>query len=72
VPEVFTVMLLVVAPLLQKLPAALLLVSVTDPPEQKVVGPLAEITGVTSAGFTTTVVAALVALQPLASVTVTV
>ena len=65
-------MLGVVAPLLQRLPTALLLVSVMLPPGQNVVGPLAEITGVAGVGFTVTVVLALVALHPLASVTVTV
>jgi hypothetical protein len=64
-------MLGVVAPLLQKLPVALLLVSVTEPPGQKVVGPLAVITGVAGSVFTTTLMLALVELQPLASDTVT-
>jgi hypothetical protein len=68
---VFTVMLLPVAPLLQRLPEALLLVRVTLPPEQKVVGPLAVITGVAGGVFTTTLMLALVELQPLASITVT-
>ena len=45
--------------------------SVTEPPVQNVVGPLAEIDGVAGAEFTVTAVAALVALQPLALVTVT-
>ena len=65
-------MLGVVAPLLHRLSEALLLVKVTLPPEQNVVGPLAEITGVAGVGFTVTVVLALMALHPLASVTVTV
>src|SRR5207244_13215510 len=42
----------------------------TEPPAQKVVGPLAVIVGVGS-GFTVTVVAAEVAVQPFASVTLT-
>ena len=52
------------------MPEALLLVSVTLPPEQKVVGPPAVIVGVVGVGFTVTVVEALVALQAPA-VTVT-
>ena len=50
--------------MLHTLPVALLLVSTTLPPAQKVVGPLAVIVGVAGIGFTTTLVAALVALQP--------
>jgi hypothetical protein len=46
-------------------------VSVTLPPAQKVVGPPAVIVGVAGLALTVTVVAALVALQPLAFVTVT-
>ena len=46
-------------------------VSVTLPPVQKVVGPPAVIAGVEGFGLTVTVVAALVALQPFALVTVT-
>jgi hypothetical protein len=61
----------VVAPVLHTLPVALLLVSVTLPPEQKVNGPPAPIVGVAGLGFTVTVVPALVALQPLPLVTVT-
>jgi hypothetical protein len=45
---------------------------VTLPPAQKVVGPLAVIAGVAGFALTVTVVAALVALQPLAFVTVAV
>ena len=46
-------------------------VSVTEPPSQNVVEPLGVITGVAGFASTVTVVAALVALQPLAFVTVT-
>jgi len=46
-------------------------VSVTEPPAQNVVGPPAVITGVGGVALTVTVVAADVALQPLALVTVT-
>jgi hypothetical protein len=71
-PVLLTVMLCDVAPPgLHTLPVALLLVSTTFPPAQKVVGPPAAIVGVAGSGFTVTLVAALVALQPLASVTVT-
>jgi hypothetical protein len=65
-------MLCVVAPVLHVLFDALLLVSTTLPPAQKVVGPPAAIVGVAGFGFTVTLVAALVALQPLPLVTVTV
>ncbi len=59
-------MLWVVAPPgLHTLPVALLLVSTTLPPAQKVVGPPAVIVGVVGFGFTVTVVPALVALHPL-------
>jgi hypothetical protein len=44
---------------------------VTEPPWQKVVGPLAVTVGMDGLAFTVTFVAALVALQPLALVTVT-
>ena len=43
----------------------------TEPPSQNVVGPPAVITGVDGLALTVTVVAADVALQPLAFVTVT-
>ena len=46
-------------------------VSVTEPPAQNVVDPLGVITGVDGFALTVTVVAADVALQPLAFVTVT-
>jgi hypothetical protein len=46
-------------------------VSVTEPPSQKVVGLLALTTGVAGLAFTVTTIAAEVALQPLALVTVT-
>ena len=48
----------VVAPVLQVFPVALDDVSVTLPPAQTVVGPLAEIVGVAGAGLTVTVVEA--------------
>jgi hypothetical protein len=54
----------VVAPLLQRLPVALDEVRVTDPPAQKMVGPLAVTVGVGTL-VTVTVVALEVALQPL-------
>ena len=57
--------------MLQVLFVALLLVSTTLPPEQKVVGPLAVMVGVAGVGFTVTLVAALLALQPLPLVNVT-
>jgi hypothetical protein len=40
------------------LPEALLLVRVTEPPEQKVVGPEAEMVGVAGTAFTVTVTGA--------------
>jgi len=46
-------------------------VSVTAPPSQNVVGPLALIVGVDGSAFTVMVIGALVALQPFGSVTVT-
>jgi len=46
-------------------------VSVTEPPAQNVVGPLGVIVGVDGAAFTVTFITALVALQPLAFVIVT-
>ena len=58
-----TVMACVVAPLLHRLPIALLLVRTTLPPEQKVVGPPAVIVGVVGVGLTVTLVVALVALH---------
>jgi len=62
----------VVAPVLHVLPVALLLVKVTLPLAQKVRGPLALIVGGAGFGLTVTVVPALVELQPLPLVTVTV
>lgn len=47
-------------------------VKVTEPPRQKVVGPLAVMVGVDGTGFTVTDTALLVALQPDDAVTVTV
>jgi hypothetical protein len=65
VPEVETVIECVVAPVDHVFPEAALEVKVTLPPEQKVVGPLAEIVGVLGVGFTVTVVPAEVEEQPL-------
>ena len=59
-----------VAPFDHKYDAPALAVSVTEPPSQKVVGPLALIVAVGFA-FTVTVVADDVGAQPLALVTVT-
>jgi hypothetical protein len=57
----------VVAPFDHRLPVAEEEVSVTDPPEQKVVGPSAEIVGVAGVGLTMTFCAAeLPDEQPLA------
>ena len=70
-PDVFTLMACVVAPVDQRYEEPALAVSVTDPPAQNVVGPDGVTVAVGSA-FTVTAVAALVALQPLPSVVVTV
>ena len=59
----------VAAPVDQRLPATEDEVKVIVPPAQKAAGPL--IVGVTTAGFAVTANAVDVALQPLASVTVT-
>lgn len=61
----------VVAPVDHTLPVADEEVSVTEPPEQKVVGPPAVIVGVAGFAFTVTVVVADVAEQPEPLVTVT-
>jgi hypothetical protein len=53
-----TVIACVVAPFDQVFPVAELEVKVTDPPEQKVVGPPAEIVGVVGVGLTVTTVEA--------------
>jgi hypothetical protein len=50
------------------LPVGELLVSVTSPPAQKLVGPDAEIVGAVGAGSTCTAIAADSVAQPLASV----
>jgi hypothetical protein len=55
-PEAFTTILAVVAPVLQKLPVVDEEVKVTLSPAQKVNGPLVEIVGVTGSGLTTTLV----------------
>ena len=54
----------VVAPFDQVLPDVELLVKVTEPPEQNVVGPLAEMVGVLGEDVTVTTVFAEVAVQP--------
>jgi hypothetical protein len=73
VPLVLTEIEAVVAPPgVQTLLTGLLLLRVTLPPAQKVVGPDAVITGVAGRGLTVTTVGADVAVQPLASVTWTV
>jgi hypothetical protein len=69
-PPAVTLMDCVVAPLDQRYELAPEAVSVTLPPAQNVVAPLAVMAAVGS-GFTVTVVAAEVLLQPFASVTVT-
>jgi hypothetical protein len=69
-PLVVTLIDCVVAPVDQRYDEPALAVSVTEPPAQNVVGPDGVIVAVGSA-FTVTVVAALVALQSLAFVTVT-
>ena len=71
VPAAETVIDCVVAPVDHVFPVAEEDVNVTLPPEQKVVGPPAEIVGVAGAGFTVTAVPADVALHvPLLTVTV--
>src|ERR1043165_8246006 len=69
-PALDTVIDCVVAPVDQAYELADEAVSVTEPPAQNVVAPFGEIVGVGS-GLTVTVVAAEVAVQPFASVTVT-
>ena len=60
-----------VAPFDQVLPVALDDVKVTDPPEQKVVAPPAEMVGVVGAAFTVTAIGLDVAEQvPLETLTV--
>lgn len=71
-PEADTEMDGVVAPVDQEFPVAEEDVKVTDPGEQKVVGPPAVIVGVAGVGLTVTVVAADVRVQPEAFETVTV
>ena len=71
-PVALTLMDCVVAPVDHKYELAALPVSVTLPPSQNAVGPPAVMTGVAGKGLTVTAVAALVALQPLPSVVVTV
>ena len=70
-PLALTVMLCVLwPPGLHTLPVALLLVSVTLPPAQKVVGPPALIVGVAGFAFTVTVTFCCAEEQPLLAVTV--
>ena len=72
-PLVVTLFDCVVAPPgVQTLWVALLLVRVTLPPAQNVVGPPAVMVGVAGNGLTVTTVGADVAVQPLPSVTCTV
>ena len=71
VPPLVTVMEGVVAPFDQVFPVADDEVRVTEPPAQNVVGPFAAAV-TTGSAFTVTGIAAEVAVQPLASVTVTV
>ena len=70
VPEVFTVIVCVVSPVLQVLPVALLDVNVVVCPAQ-IFKPLSVIVGVAGVAFTTTVVFAELAEQALTSLTVT-
>jgi hypothetical protein len=70
-PDVVTLIDCVVAPFDQRYEADAGAVSVTEPPAQNVVAPLVLITGVDGFALTVTVLAADVALQPLAFVTVT-
>ena len=63
-PDVETIIDCVVAPFDHVFPEAALEVRVTEPPEQKVVGPLVVIVGVGGFGLTVTVVVADVAVQP--------
>lgn len=58
--------------MLHVLPVALDELSVTLPPWQNVIGPLAETVGVAGSGFTVTVVEAVDEVQPFPSVTLTV
>jgi hypothetical protein len=69
-PVVVALIDCVVAPFDQRYDVPALAVSVTDPPAQNVVGPPTVIVA-TGFAFTVTVVAALVAEQPLVFVTVT-
>jgi len=72
-PEAAVIMLRVVAPVLQILPAVADDCRVTEPPPpvQKVVGPLAEIVGVAGNGVTTTVALRVALVHPLAIVLTT-
>ena len=70
-PEVLTAIDCVVAPVDQEYVNPDGAVNVTLPPAQNVVGPPAVIAGVAGLALTVTDVAALVALQPFAFVTVT-
>jgi hypothetical protein len=70
-PDALTAIDWVVAPVDHRYDPLAIAVSLTRPASQNVVGPLGEITGVSGVGLTVTAVAALVALQPFALVTVT-
>jgi hypothetical protein len=64
VPELVTSIEEFVDPLLHVFPVAELEVKVTEPPAQKVVGPLVVIVGIGGFGLTVTVIVADVAVQP--------
>ena len=68
-PLSVTVILLDVDPVFQRLPVEALEVNITLSPIQKVVGPLAVITGIGGNGFTVTFVVGDVATHLFASVT---
>ena len=70
-PDALAVMDRVVAPLDHAYEKPSGAVSVTDPPSQNEVGPLAVMAGVSGSGFSVTTVGALVAVQPFAVVIVT-
>ena len=70
-PEAITLIACVVAPFDQRYELEFGALSVTEPPTQNVVGPLRLITGISGRVFTVTIVAAEVAVQPLAFAIVT-
>ncbi len=71
-PEVVTLIVCVLEAFDQRFPEACEEVKFTEPPLQKVVGPLAEILGAAGFALTVTTVAAEVEEHPLPFVTVTV